>query len=162
MAKKRTTKKQIKKAKQQVIKAHAEIDLSDDYKTADDLTAKSIPIIQIAIREVLNGTQGYAMRDIFRKRGHDVGIERTYQLIKVAKLEIVTRARRDLDENFAWIQENLVEMFSDTKKTKDARLGLLVLKELKDLWGLNNLPPKADDKEITPEMIQQFTQVFLR
>ena len=83
-------------------------------------------------------------------------------MIKLAKQEIRKRGEKDFEVNYAWAQENLLQVHAEALDRGDHRARVVAIKELVSLWGLQNREEPPKQLEITPEMLEQFEQTILR
>jgi len=131
----------------------------DDYPNV-----QSIPMVKIAVIELLRGTNVTDLMEVLRDRGYICGRDKCYRLMKLAKKEIMRRSEKDIAANFAWAEENFKRIMREAMQKGDHRVQIVAIKELVSLWGLNNPENSAmvQELEVTPEMIEQFEQMILR
>lgn len=124
---------------------------------------KDIPMINIAVKQILKGTTTRKLQAMFKASGFEVGLNTTYRIIEIAKAEIVRHSEKNFDVNFAWCQQNLMKLHSNAVDENDDKMRLVVIKEIINLCGLNR-PREVEEekKDITPEMIEEFEQKLLR
>lgn len=125
-------------------------------------TVRTEPMLQLIVGEFLRGTSVNDMRDALAQAGYPCNKDKVYRLLKLAKLEVRKRARKDFDENYAWAQENLLQIHAQAQDTNDVKIQLVVIKQLIELWGLDVKDETPKETDITPEMIEQFETALLR
>ena len=123
---------------------------------------EAIPLLGMVTKLVLIGSNAETIQRSIKKEGYELGINKVYNLMRAAKLEIKNRTDKDVDANYAWVQHNLLEMHQRATLEKDHRVRLVVIKELCALWNLNVQQVEVKTTNITPEMLEQFDQQFLR
>jgi len=153
-------KKHVKRQMKRIEEMEAEV---HDAELMDELpTVKTVPMLGIAINEVLKGTNQEQLQAVLESKGYPMGKHKVYDLIRAAKKEILRRGERDFEENYAWVQENLMAMHAEAIDSDDPRMRLVVIKELADLWGLKKQQVEKKDTVITAEMLEQFERQLLR
>lgn len=126
-------------------------------------TLKDMPIIELVTNEVMKGTSVRKVKEMLNSEGYEIGANRTNKIINYVKQQIMESAEKNFDVNLGWCQTNLLEMHAEAVANNDNRMRLVVLKELISLWGLNRPREEQNDqKEITPDMIEEFERKLLR
>jgi len=122
----------------------------------------NVKLLSITVKEILKGSNAKTIRDVLKDKGFEVGYNKSYDLIKLAKQRIVRLGERDINVNYSWAEVNLREMHAEAVRDQDDRKRFAALDRLIVIWGLNRPHEEVKETEITPEMIEDFEQKLLR
>jgi len=123
---------------------------------------RNIKILKITVREILKGSGMQAIWQILKDSGYQIGHNKCYELIRMAKQEIVKRGEKDISVNYGWAQANLMDIHKRAVEENDTQLQIAMIDRLIVLWGLNRPHGEVKEAEITDEMIEEFEQRLLR
>lgn len=121
-----------------------------------------IPMFPLVLQEVMKGTHVRQICKKLNQEGFKCGMQRTFSIVKIAKREIMKAGERDIAVQFGWAQSNLMDIHSRAVEAGDDRMRLVAIKQLIDLWEIHRPKDEREEKEITPEMIEDFEKKLLR
>ena len=158
--KERNAKKRGSDMVEQAQKLDAVLDDVDPILTERQL--QNLPLVEIATVEVLRGTSPKDIQEIFKQEGFVVSMNKTYNMIKIARKEIIRQGQQDINAKIAWAQANFMEIHRQATGNNDVRTRMVAIVELCKLWGVYNRPEPDAELEITEEHIAAQERMILR
>jgi hypothetical protein len=119
-------------------------------------TSKTLALIRLVEDMVLLGESAKEIRENLMVKGHTISVQKTYRIMDIAKRNIKARFDKDLETNYQWCVENLMDLHKKAVLDDDGRLRLMAIDKFMQLAGLNVQRVETIQLSVTPEQIAEY------